>query len=153
MTSSWYRDRSAPYAPSARATAATAADTQVIRATKELEWLLEEHFDAPGGKNVGLHDKISHARHEGQPLPAQMVRTMRKLVTIRNKLGEHSGPAPAPSRLAPHRNADARTAVHDRDFNAVPERKEFARSFDEVVAELQRMVKPSRGGKAQCTIC
>ncbi len=31
----------------------------VIRATKDLEHLLETGFDAPSGKNVGLHDKIS----------------------------------------------------------------------------------------------
>ena len=44
----------------------------VIRATKELEWLLETHFNAPSGKDHGLHDKITHARDRttGQPLPA-----------------------------------------------------------------------------------
>jgi hypothetical protein len=31
----------------------------VIRATKDLEYLLETGFDAPSGKTVGLHDKIS----------------------------------------------------------------------------------------------
>lgn len=31
----------------------------VIRATKDLEHLLETGFGAPSGKNVGLHDKIS----------------------------------------------------------------------------------------------
>jgi hypothetical protein len=40
----------------------------VIRATKELEWLLEEHFRAPSGKEFGLHDKITAARTQaGQP--------------------------------------------------------------------------------------
>lgn len=31
----------------------------VIRATKDLEHLLEVGFDAPSGKTVGLHDKIT----------------------------------------------------------------------------------------------
>ena len=31
----------------------------VVRATKDLEHLLETGFDAPSGKTVGLHDKIS----------------------------------------------------------------------------------------------
>jgi hypothetical protein len=31
----------------------------VIRATKDLEHLLEKGFDAPSGKSVGLHDKIT----------------------------------------------------------------------------------------------
>jgi len=31
----------------------------VIRATKDLEHLLETQFDAPSGKNVGLHDKVN----------------------------------------------------------------------------------------------
>ena len=31
----------------------------VIRATKDLEHLLETRFDAPSGKNVGLQDKVS----------------------------------------------------------------------------------------------
>ena len=31
----------------------------VIRATKDLEHLLETQFDAPSGKNFGLHDKVN----------------------------------------------------------------------------------------------
>ena len=60
----------------------------VIRATKELEWLLETHFGAPDGKNVGLHDKISAARdpRNQKPLPEKIIRRMRKLFTIRNAL-------------------------------------------------------------------
>ena len=34
----------------------------VIRATKDLEHLLETGFGAPSGKNVGLHDKITAAQ-------------------------------------------------------------------------------------------
>ena len=87
----------------------------VIRATKELEYILEHQFGAPG--KLGLHDKISASRHNGKPLPKRMVKTMRWLVTIRNKL------------------------VHDRDFNAIPKRNEFAKEFDAVLAELETMMK------------
>ena len=31
----------------------------VIRATKDLEHLLETQFDAPSGNSVGLHDKVN----------------------------------------------------------------------------------------------
>lgn len=99
----------------------------VVRATKGLEHLLEAHFGAPSGKTVGLHDKINAARDPaGLPLPAAMQKRMRYLVTIRNKL------------------------VHDRDFNAIPDRADFARSFDEVEAQLNAMLKASGGS---CAIC
>ena len=87
----------------------------VIRATKELEWLLETHFGAPDGKNVGLHDKISAARdpRNQKPLPEKIIRRMRKLVTIRNAL------------------------VHDRNVNAIPDRPDFVAGWQEVEARLQ----------------
>ena len=37
----------------------------VIRATKELDYLLESHFNAPSGKDVGLHEKIGAATSRG----------------------------------------------------------------------------------------
>ena len=93
----------------------------VIRATKELEWLLETHFSAPTGKTHGLHDKISAARTtDGHPLSENLKRRMRYLVTIRNSL------------------------VHDREVNAIPDRPSFIKSFDEVEIELQALL-PSSG--------
>ena len=82
----------------------------VIRATKELEWILETQFGAPNGKTVGLHDKISAARVPGsaQPLPEAVTRKMRKLVTIRNSL------------------------VHDREVNAIADRAMFVKDWQEV---------------------
>jgi hypothetical protein len=71
--------------------------------------LLETHFEAPTGKEHGLHDKITAARHNGQPLPEGLQRQMRKLVTIRNKL------------------------VHEREFNEIPERPEFVKGYDQVL--------------------
>ena len=74
----------------------------------QLEHLLETHFEAPSGKEHGLHDKITAARHNGQPLPEGLQRQMRKLVTIRNRL------------------------VHEREFNEIPERPEFVKGYDQV---------------------
>ena len=104
----------------------------VIRATKELEWLLVTEFRAPSGHGVGLHDQITEARHEGKPLPLAMIRTMRRLVTIRNKM------------------------VHDRDFNDIPGREEFAISFDRVVEQLRGMLKRNGADEEDepgCSIC
>eukprot|EP00980_Cylindrotheca_fusiformis_P011216 scaffold2574_cov98-Cylindrotheca_fusiformis.AAC.6 len=98
----------------------------VIRATKDLEYLLETQFDAPSGKTVGLHDKISHAEQTAG-LSNDTVRKMRKLVTIRNKL------------------------VHEHDFNALENRKEFARSYDGVEKELREILK-QRNGSSSCII-
>ena len=82
----------------------------VIRATKELEWILETQFGAPDGKTMGLHDKISAARIPGseQPLPEAVTRKMRKLVTIRNSL------------------------VHDREVNSIADRSGFVKDWQEV---------------------
>jgi hypothetical protein len=52
----------------------------VIRATKDLEFLLESEFGAPSGKTVGLHDKISHAEQRFGLSPSA-VQQMRYLVT------------------------------------------------------------------------
>lgn len=52
----------------------------VIRATKELEFMLETEFDAPTGKTIGLHEKISDVEHSfGLSRPT--VQKMRYLVT------------------------------------------------------------------------
>jgi hypothetical protein len=56
----------------------------VIRATKDLEYMLETEFGAPSGKTVGLHDKISHAERT-VGLSGHTVKQMRYLVT-----GEYS---------------------------------------------------------------
>ena len=97
----------------------------VIRATKDLEYLLETGFDAPSGKTVGLHDKITAAQNS-HGLSQETVKKLRYLVTIRNKL------------------------VHDHDFNALPDRVHFAKSYDSVEKELREKLKGSSSG---CVIC
>jgi hypothetical protein len=93
----------------------------VIRATKDLEHLLETGFQAPSGKNVGLHDKISAAQ-ASHKLSDDTVKKLRYLVTIRNKL------------------------VHEHDFNKLPDRKHFAKSYDSVEQELKDKLKGSNAG-------
>uniref|UniRef100_A0A7S2RZE4 DUF4145 domain-containing protein n=1 Tax=Rhizochromulina marina TaxID=1034831 RepID=A0A7S2RZE4_9STRA len=101
----------------------------VIRSSKELEWVLETQFGAPGGKDrgAGLHEKITEARHRGQPLPENLVIQMRRLVTIRNRL------------------------VHDRGFDHIPARERYIHDFDHVnrtLRNMQREDEPKRDGCA-----
>lgn len=97
----------------------------VIRATKDLEYLLETGFNAPSGKNVGLHDKITSAQNS-HGISQETVQKLRYLVTIRNKL------------------------VHDHNFNDLPDRKHFAMSYDLVEKELKAKL---RGGSSSgCAI-
>jgi hypothetical protein len=51
-----------------------------IRATKDLERLLENEFGAPNSKDCGLHDKITAAA-ERHGISQSTVRLMRKVVT------------------------------------------------------------------------
>ena len=90
-----------------------------------MQWMLETNFGAPSGKEHGLHDKITAARHDDKPLSDALQKKMRKLVTIRNKL------------------------VHERDFNSIPDRDEFAASFEAVEKELQGMLPKD----SACVIC
>lgn len=99
----------------------------VIRATKELDYLLESHFNAPSGKDVGLHEKIGAATSRGQKLPQQLIKKMRYLVTVRNKL------------------------VHDRNYNAIEQRSDFIQSFNQIEAELKALI-PQKDG-IQCVLC
>jgi hypothetical protein len=99
----------------------------VIRATKDLEHLLETQFHAPSGKQIGLHDKITHTEQTAG-LSSETVRKMRKLVTIRNKL------------------------VHEHEFNELPNRKAFAKSYDSVEKELQEVLA-RHNGSSSCIIC
>ena len=52
----------------------------VIRATKDLEHLLETEFGAPSTKQDGLHDKITHVQRSAG-LSKDTVKKMRYLVT------------------------------------------------------------------------
>mmetsp|Transcript_13296 Transcript_13296/g.18541 ORF Transcript_13296/g.18541 Transcript_13296/m.18541 type:complete len:130 (-) Transcript_13296:50-439(-) len=101
----------------------------VIRATKDLEYLLETSFGVPSGKQIGLHDKITHVQST-EGLSRTTVQKMRYLVTLRNKL------------------------VHQHDFNELPDRVSFATSYESVEQELkQRLHERSGGGGGGDSSC
>lgn len=89
----------------------------VIRVAKELEQILEKEFGATG---KGLHQKISSA----QGLSAQLVKRMRFLATIRNKM------------------------IHDADFNSIPDRRGFEQAFAESCVELEQLLKQRHAARS-----
>ena len=82
----------------------------VIRCSKELEHILEKHFQATG---KGLHEKITSA----SGLPAELIRDMRYLATLRNKL------------------------VHEHGFNAIPDRSTFILRFERSEQNLNSILQ------------
>lgn len=95
-----------------------------IKSAKELEYILETEF---GGTGKGLHEKISSA---SPALSDKLVKRMRYLATIRNKL------------------------VHERGFDYIPDRPSFISAFEESVKDLNQILE-ARGRPAQqsCVIC
>jgi hypothetical protein len=97
----------------------------VIRSAKELEFILDSSFAATG---KSIHEKLN-SLPEGS-LPAPLIKQMRYLATIRNKL------------------------VHERDFHAIPDRAKFIAEFEASVVELERMIatrNPAAPGQ-QCVL-
>jgi hypothetical protein len=92
-----------------------------ITSSKELEHLLDTEFGATG---KGLHEKITSVEHELTP---ELVRNMRYLATIRNKL------------------------VHEHDFNAIPDRARFIKNFQSSCKELKEILKQRQGGRSGST--
>jgi hypothetical protein len=88
----------------------------VIKASKELEYILEHDFGAQG---KGLHEKISNAVSHGDLTTtsnSQLIKDMRYLATIRNKL------------------------IHERGFDAIPNRSAFEATFTHSVDELAQVL-------------
>jgi hypothetical protein len=109
----------------------------VIKASKELEYILEHDFGATG---KGLHEKISSAQSRGElgtsssnnASQRQLVKDMRYLATIRNKL------------------------IHERGFDAIPDRSTFQETFTRSVDELAQLLvkkKQQQGGNASSDTC
>ena len=97
-------------------------DTElVIHSAKELEWLLESTFGATG---KGLHEKITSVESS---LPPALVKRLRFLATIRNRL------------------------IHERGFTAIPDRAGFIEAFDAAAAELRAIVAQRHGPNAAAT--
>jgi hypothetical protein len=88
-----------------------------IRSSKELEHLLDTEFGATG---KGLHEKITSAEIHLSP---EMVRNMRYLATIRNKL------------------------VHEHGFNSIPDRAKFIRNFEKSGNDLKEILRQRNSGR------
>ena len=93
----------------------------VIKSSKELEYYLELEFKASG---KGLHEKISSVE---SALPSHIVKKMRFLATVRNKL------------------------IHERGFDAIPDRDKFISAFEASKLELANIAK-ARNSNSSCAI-
>ncbi|GAB5030282.1 Hypothetical protein NocV09_00204140 [Nannochloropsis oceanica] len=84
-----------------------------IKASKNLEHLLEHEWGAQG---KGLHEKISWVQDSSSPLPEDLMRRMRFLATIRNKL------------------------IHDVEFTKIENRSKFIETYERSKRELQAIL-------------
>lgn len=107
-----------------------------IKASKELEYILETEFHATGR---GLHEKITSASSSQQQsgIPPHLIKQMRYLATIRNKL------------------------IHERGFDSIPDRELYIAKFERSAKELESIIiernknRKSGGasGSSACVIC
>jgi hypothetical protein len=86
-----------------------------INRSKRLEHLLEQNAGATG---KGLHQKVSSV--EGK-LPPELVRKIRLVATVRNKL------------------------VHEDDYKKIDDRAAFTRASNEAERELKAMAPGGKG--------
>jgi len=96
----------------------------VIRATKDIEHLLESNFGALG---TGLHEKITHTQSL-VGLSVDSVDKLRYLVNVRNQL------------------------VHKYDFNELTDREQFISSFHSVEKELKGKLEDNDNEDTNCVI-
>ena len=85
-----------------------------VTRTKALEALLEHGLGATG---KGLHEKVTSVQ---QRLPPALVKKLRFVATVRNKL------------------------VHESAYQAMDDRDGFVRACDEAEAELRALTAPPR---------
>ena len=93
----------------------------VIKSSKELEYILEQEFCAHG---KGLHEKISNA----SGLTPRLIKDMRYLATIRNKL------------------------IHERGFDRIPDRNAFIGTFERSADELEKLLSQRSRDNQACVI-
>jgi hypothetical protein len=106
----------------------------VIKASKALEAQLQREFHSQG---KGLHEHINSVagqqtqqQQQGGGLPEALVKKLRYIATIRNKL------------------------IHEPDFHRVPDRTVFIKVFQEstegltTIARQRRAATAARGGNA-----
>jgi len=97
-----------------------------IKTSKDLEHLLEQEWGAEG---KGLHEKITWVQHSSSPLPDDLMRRMRFLATIRNKL------------------------IHEVEFTKIENRSKFIETYERSKRDL-RTILVQRGSTRSndCTI-
>ncbi|TFJ87848.1 hypothetical protein NSK_001195 [Nannochloropsis salina CCMP1776] len=97
-----------------------------IKTSKDLEHLLEQEWGADG---KGLHEKITWVQHSDSPLPDDLMRRMRFLATIRNKL------------------------IHDITYTRIEDRARFIETFERSKRELHAiLVKRGKKPGPDCAI-
>lgn len=89
-----------------------------IRLSKELEFILETHFQATG---KGLHQKITSAKQNyfhktHRHFSTKLEKNMRRLATIRNK------------------------SIHNRNYNEIDDKNAFIQAFKDSYIELQEII-------------
>jgi len=85
-----------------------------VTRTKVLESLLEQALGAVG---KGLHDKVSSVQTR---LPPALVKKLRYIATVRNKI------------------------VHEADYQKIDDRAAYTRACDEAEAYLRALLQPAR---------
>lgn len=85
-----------------------------IRSSKELEFILETEF---GSHGKGLHEKITNTSCALSP---RLIKSMRYLATIRNRL------------------------IHQVGFNEIPNREAFLQQYEEAYHELNSIIDARR---------
>lgn len=98
-----------------------------IKTSKDLEHLLEQEWGAEG---KGLHEKISWVQqHSNPPLPEDLVRRMRFLATVRNKL------------------------IHDVTYNRIEDRERFIKAYEQSKREIREvLVRRGKKPSSDCVI-
>lgn len=94
--------------------------------SKQLEGLLESEWGAEG---KGLHEKLNWVQASPHPLPEDLVRKMRFLASVRNKL------------------------IHDPTYNRIDDRKRFINAYQTSKAELKAILR-ARGSRraTECAV-
>jgi hypothetical protein len=96
---------------------------QVIKASKELEHVLDTQFGAQG---KGLHEKADTVERQLSP---QLIKDIHYLATLRNKL------------------------VHEYNFNNIPDRKQFEDRFVRAEGELTKILAKRNYNKKASSTC
>jgi hypothetical protein len=79
----------------------------VVKYSKKIEHILETKYNASG---KGLHSKINSVQNE---LPEKIIKTLRYVATIRNKI------------------------IHQNEFDKIPNKTSFIKQCEEMINDLK----------------